>query len=88
MPEVDEVKLGARREDGVFIRAKDIKLGPALNLDGLIAGWLAEVSYRPVPARPGRPRVGKGLAEIGHRPPSRDARDRAGAAADAAKPDR
>ena len=54
VPVVAEVNLAARREEGAFIRAKDIKLGPAINLDGLIAGWLAEVAYRPAPARPGR----------------------------------
>ncbi len=60
VPVVADVKLAARREDGVAIRPRDIKLGPAVNLEGRIAGWLAEVAYRPEPAPAGRRRSSKG----------------------------
>ncbi len=59
VPVVAEVNLAARREDGVLIRAKDIKLGPA-SLDDLVADWLAEVAHRHEPAPPGRRRWSKG----------------------------
>jgi hypothetical protein len=60
VPSVAKVVHTARRHDGVRIRTKDINLGPGLSLDRLIAGWLAEVAYRPEPAPPGRRRSSKG----------------------------
>jgi hypothetical protein len=55
VPAVAKVTQEARREDGVQVRVRDIKLGPGLNLEDLIGDWLAEVAYRPVEhPRPGR----------------------------------
>ena len=47
MPVVAEVKVIAKREQGVHIQANDIKLG-AVDLDSSIAYWLSEVTYRAV----------------------------------------
>jgi hypothetical protein len=47
VPVVAEVKVIAKREQGVHIQANDIKLG-AVDLDSSIAYWLSEVTYRAV----------------------------------------
>jgi hypothetical protein len=59
VPVIAEVKVTAKREQGVHIRAKDIKLA-AVDLDSSIAYWLSEVAYQPEPTRPGRRRWKKG----------------------------
>ena len=53
IPVVAQIAVTAKRDQGVHIRAKDVKLG-AVDLDASVAYWLSEVTYQADDSRPGR----------------------------------